>query len=249
MNELKILKGDPIEVVECLSVYPLTLAEISDIGDKEYDIHLTAIATNKEILSQLELDKDIPRNELNELYTYSDLEFIFYLSVHNPSILDSFMAALRIFLKSKVEFSKRGILIENDLICVFLDSDLFSKIKSIIFKQNFLKDSEHTSFKPANSKAKELMERLKKAKEKIQKQNDKEGLSLKDIISIVATYSNDINIKTVWDLTVSQLYESYLRLIIWDDYQNKQRLLPHTSDPQSLDIKHWATDINKLNNN
>ncbi|MEH7346010.1 hypothetical protein V7122_19390 [Bacillus sp. JJ1532] len=240
MNELSFLKGDPIEIANGLKVYPATLAEIAEVGELTYNSFISVISITKDTLNF---------NNKDELHFNSDLEFILYLIRNYYEVFELFTKALNLFLRSEIEYREDlGIIVQSGENQFILDDFLFSQIKEIVRKQNFLKDSENSDFKPANSKAMALLEKFNKAKEKIQKQNTEEGLSLKDIISIVATYSNDINIKTVWDLTVSQLYESYLRLIIWDDYQNKQRLLPHISDPQSLDLKHWATDINKIKN-
>ncbi|UQX56081.1 hypothetical protein M5V91_10875 [Cytobacillus pseudoceanisediminis] len=167
--------------------------------------------------------------------------------MQDPTIMVSFTESLSTFLKSEVFIYEEDVVIKNDQGSFILNSVLFEEVKAVIFRQNFLKDSKSSSFKPANSKAKQLMDKLQKVKAKIQKQNNEEQLGLKDIISIVSAYSTDINILTVWNLTVCQLYETYTRLIIWDEYHNKFTLLPHTSDTSSLDLKHWATNINKTN--
>jgi hypothetical protein len=245
MNDLKLLKGDPIPIRAGLYLYPLYLSDIADIGENNYNYYLHIFRIDKSLLGQL--NGEISHSELDEIYKYSELEFVLYLCGQDSSLLYFFMESLRVFLKSEIKIEKDvGIIIENEEVSITLDNDLFLEIKKIISKQNYLKVSEEPNFKPANDKAKELIDKMKKAKEKIQKQNKEEGLSLKDIISIVSTYSNDLNIMSVWKLTVYQLYESYLRLVLWDEYHNKFILLPHTSDSQSLDLKHWATDINKI---
>lgn len=244
MNELKILKGDPVEVRKGLYVHPLTLGDIANISDFVYYNYLRTFRIDKSLLNQVD---DIPQTELNEIYRTSELETIYYFCSKDPSILYYLLESLEIFLKSKVSILKdKGIFIENNETSLILDNDLFLEIKDIVFKQNYLKNNDTSHFKPANARAKALLEKMKKVKEKIQNQNKEEGLSLKEIISIVATYSNDLNILSIWDLTVNQLYEAYLRLMLWDDYHNKFVLLPHTTDSQSLDLKHWAVDINKI---
>lgn len=249
MNELKLMKGDPIEVKKGVKVYPLTLGEIADIGEETYNGYIRSFLLNKSILNQV--DVEFTQEQLNELYKLNDLEFMIFLCSQDTSILYYFIESLKLFLKSNVTIDEindnPAILIEHDDVLVELDNDLYVAIKKIILKQNFLKDSEDTHYKPANSKAKALLEKLKKVKEKVQKQNTEEGLSLKDVISIVSAYSNDLNILSVWNLTVNQLYETYLRIMLWDDYHNKIILLPHSSGDQSLDLKHWAIDINKIN--
>jgi hypothetical protein len=245
MNELKYLKGSPIQIRDGLKIYPLTLGEIADLGLGNYYNYIQSLTIDKSMINKL--DGIVPKSEIEEVYKYNELEFILYLCSKDTSIFYFFLESMKIFLRSEIGlFQDVGFVITNNEAEIILDNDLFLEIKKVIIKQNFLKDDDSSNFKPANSKAKELMEKLKKAKEKIQKQNNEEGLNLKDIISIVSNYSNDLNILTIWNLTVYQLYEAYLRLIVWDEYHNKYTLLPHTTDSQSLDLKHWAVDINKI---
>jgi len=249
MNELKLLKGDPIEVIEGLNVYPLILSDIVELGEDIYNSLISSIMMNNSILSKIE-NNTIPKNEIDKMYKLNELEFITCISIYYPYIFQSFMSALRLFLRSNIEIIENvGLIILNDNGSFLLDNDLFIKIKEIIAKQNFIKYKEETSYKPANSKAKALLEKMNKIKENIKNQNKEEGLSLRTVISIVSNYSNDINIKSVWDLTVLQLYESYIRILIWDDYHNQYMLLPHMDENSKREVsnKHWAKDINKIN--
>lgn len=249
MNELKLLKGEPIEVIDDLKVYPLKLSEIADIGEEVYNQYLSSVMIDHSVLEKSN-ENMIEKDKINELYKLNELEFIIFLSNLQPVILSTFIQALSIFLRSRVEFNdETGFVIKNNEIECSMSVELFRDIKNIIVKQNFLKDKDYTNYNPANEKARRLLQKLKKVREKIQAQNKDEGLSLREIISIVATYSNDLNIISVWDLTVNQLYESYLRILLWDDYQKKIILLPHVTDSESLDMKHWAVDINKIQNN
>jgi hypothetical protein len=246
MNELKLLKGDPIQVHEGIYVYPLTLAEIAEIGEEIYNSFVKIFLINKSILNG-EFAAEIPVYEKNQIYKYDDLEFALYLCNKDRMISYFFIEGLQLFLKSKVSVaSDIGVVIENEDTKITLTNELYKEIKKIVCKQNFINNAEEATFNPANEKAKALLEKMKKAKEKIQKQNKEEGLSLKTIISLVATYANDLNILSVWNLTVNQLYEAYLRLALWDDYHNKYVLIPHSSDIDSLDMKHWAIDINNI---
>ncbi|MGD6896087.1 hypothetical protein [Bacillus infantis] len=244
MNELKLLKGDPQELNNGLKIYPLTLGEIADLGEQKYNQYISTVAINKDVLGKVISSASLTKEEIEEINKSTCLDCILFLGMQDPTILSTFFEALSIFLKSDIDVSEGILVIQNDQGSYILDAELFEEIKTVIFKQNFLKDSNVSSFKPANSKAQQLMEKLQKVKEKIQKQNKEEHLDLKDIISIVSAYSTDINIMTVWDLTVCQLFEAYTRLIIWDEYHTKYTLLPHTSDSSSLDLKHWATNIN-----
>lgn len=247
MNELKLLKGAPIEIGYSLKVYPAKIEEITEIGEEIYNSYVSAIMIDKSVLNNVN-ENQMPKEILDGLYKCSDLEFILYLSLTDRVILKAFMEALSLFLKCDIRFNQElGIIISHNENEIVLNDEIFNEFKKVVVKQNFLKDGEKSKFKPANDKARALLEKLNKAKEKIQKQNKEDGLSLKDIVSIVATYSNDINILSVWNLTVYQLFVCYMRLIMWDDYHNKYQLIPHSSDIESLDLKHWAIDINKIN--
>ena len=244
-DEIKLLRGKPVEIQYGIKVYPLTLDEISEIGSKIYNSRIGTFFVDKSLLNEA---NDIPIETLEEIHKLNDLEFIYYLALSGDiNLIYSLSDALRMVLKCDVVVEQNAdIKIFKGEEIVTLDNDLFLSIKKIITKQNFLKDDEKTEFRPANAKARALLEKLNKAKENLQTQNKKDGLSLNDIISIVATHSNDINIITVWNLTVYQLYICYLRLLMWDDYHNKYQLIPHSSDIDALDLKHWAVDINKI---
>lgn len=249
MNELKLLKGEPVEIVNGLYSYPLLLSEIVDIGEGTYNSYVSSITLNKtSILNKLE-DNIIPQKELEEIHSLNDLEFLIYISFYSPELFQNFIDALKIFLKSDVEVLKdTGIVISNDKEQFLLDNELFLKIREVVAKQNYVQYKEENRYKPANVKAKALLEKMNKIKAKIKNKNKEEGLSLKTIISIVSTYSNDVNIMSVWNLTVYQLYECYIRIIVWDTYHNQYMLLPHINDESKQEVfeNHWAKDINKI---
>jgi hypothetical protein len=248
MSELSYLRGIPIPVASDIFVHPITLAEVEEIGIQNYYSFINCLCIKKETLLKM--------------YQLSSEEYLYYKQIDEFTILMSFAKALddfrlmisnslSFFLKAEVDFS-----FEHDLFSVFINenevninSSIFEKIKSTVLKLNFMNNSEDESkkFSPANEKAKQLKEKMDKLKQKIQKQNSEDGLELKDIVSIVATYSNDINILTVWDLTVYQLYESYMRILLWDEYHTTHFHLPNMDEQARKNLKHWASDINKLN--
>jgi hypothetical protein len=248
VSELSYLRGSPIPVASDISAYPITLAEIEEIGIENYYSFINCLCIKKETLLKM--------------YQLNNEEYLHYKQIDEFTILMSFARvlddfrnllsdSLSFFLKDEVSFN-----FEHDLFSVFvneseipIDNSIFEKIKNTVLKLNFMKNSEDESkkFSPANEKAKHLKEKMDKLKQKIQKQNSEDGLELKDIVSIVATYSNDINILSVWNLTVYQLYESYMRLLLWDEYHTTHFHLPNMDEQARKNLKHWATDVNKLN--
>lgn len=232
--DLKILRGSPIDV-GVGKLYPLTIGEISDIGESEYNrcISVTTILQDK-----LEFE--------GQKLTHFETTIVY--CAQSPEFNEVFLKALNIFFKEKVHFYRDGGIfylgeLEDRR---FIDEEKFNHMKTVIKKQNFIKDDlEEKEFKPANDKAKELIEKMKQVKSKIKQQNNDDGLNIGDIVSIVAAHTPNVSIFSVWDLTVFQLYNLYLRLILKDTYESNFYLLPHTSDSKSLDLKHWATKIQK----
>ncbi|MEC1155635.1 hypothetical protein [Cytobacillus horneckiae] len=249
MNKSKLLKGSPISVQEIL-VYPLTLSEIVDeIGENEYNSLLAILNMNKETLVSSFNDGVFTPEEFNEINELSSLNLLIMLSSLDSNFQTTFINAIKVFLKvDNVEITQQGIVINVNKISKLIDSSIFDDIKFTIMNQNYLGDTKKDEFKPANPKAQMLLNKLNKAKEKIQKKNNEKGLELSDVISIVATYSNAINLINIWKLTVYQLYENYLRILVWDEYHNDITLLPHMEEQGKKAVyeKHWAKDIKKL---
>lgn len=236
ISEMELLKGKPIDLGVC-KIHPLTLNKIVEITEEKYNQALSLITFNKSRL-------DINDEQLNQL---TDYQILLAYCYHNPEIRDLFFESVEIFLKEPIHLHELGFFYLGELEEQrIIDENIWKQIQEVIKKQNFLSTEEEKVMKPANEKAAELIEKMKKIKEKLAKQNRKDELRLSDIISIVACYSDGINLFNVWDLTVYQLYTAYLRLIMWDDYHTKYILVPHMENPNEFlkSLPYWGTKIN-----
>lgn len=239
ISQLKLQRGSAISVGELCKVHPLLLDEISEIEEEKYNQYINILMIDKSTVNRDEISDEQYRN-LTSYYV------LVSYSHHDEMIRIMTEEALSIFLKEQVTYHSEGyFFIGEKSEQRIIDSNSYEEIKSVVRKQNYLQEKEvEKEFKPANDKAAEIIEKMKKAKEKMQKQNSDEGLNLSDIISIVANHSEDINILTVWNLTVYQLYECYLRLIMWDEYHTTNLHLPHMDEEARKSFKHWARKIN-----
>lgn len=231
--ELKILRGSPIDV-DVGKIYPLILDEVSQIGEMKYNQYLSLITSNKKEF--FEDSADLTHFQSVAVLCYQKQEF-----------RDLFLESINTFFKEPVHFHEEGFFYLGDLVDGrYVDEEKFNEIQLVIKKQNFLKDEvENKEFKPHNDRAAELIEKMKQVKSKIKKENNDNGLNFSDIISIVSSYMPNVSIFSVWNLTVYQLYTLYLRLIMKDNYESNFYLMPHVSDSKTLDLKHWATKLNK----
>lgn len=220
-----------------LEIIPLTLGQIEEMGEIEYyrRLNLLLVDTNKII------DKTASSKGL------ASYEIFLTLITQDESIFDLALSALELFTGRKFLFTYDGLSYvgDEDKLMLFTSSD-FELMRKILSYQNYMDepDDEENKFKPANEKAAELIRKRERFKKEIQERNKNKGekLELGDIISIVACYSNGVNLETIWDYTIYKLYEEYVRLSLWDEYHNLQILLPYI-DQEKTDIntKHWGT--------
>lgn len=114
-------------------------------------------------------------------------------------------------------------------------------------KEEVIDDSDAV-FK--NEKAKKLWERMKKAKEMSRKKAKADiNLTLPNIISSVAAKSNNLNIISIWDITLFQLYDQFNRLQNNDaHYINSIRVSVWGDEKKKFDYALWYKNIFNRNN-
>lgn len=249
ISTLSLQKGSPINIGIC-KIHPLTLDEIEQLGEFKYNQFLHYLMLDK---TSFDL-QNVNEEELEKIKQMTTYDIMLIHSYRIVEIRELICEALSTFIRETVNYSPFDggyFYVGEDEFDKVITSEIYEDIKHVLQKQNYLQDKkEEKEFKPANDKAAELAEKMKKMKEKLKKQNSEEGLHLSDIVSIVANYSNDVNILTVWKLNIFQLHEALVRISMWDDYHDKRMILPHMDEGgrKSLDLKHWATKINYTNN-
>jgi hypothetical protein len=240
MGDLELLSGLPVDIGIC-KINPLTLGEIVNMGEMTYNQYLTALMLDRKSLDPSLSMTPEEVEQFNKLTSYE----VLIIHAHRDEFMRSLIStSLSLFLKEQVTYDIGGYFYLGNDENRIITSEQFDQIKLILQKQNFLENKVEKEFKPADERTRLIMEKMQKAKEKIQKQKQDDGLTLADIVSIVSTYSNSINILNVWNLTVYQLYQLYMRLIMWDEYHLNFTLLPHV-DSKDLKLQHWASKLNK----
>lgn len=238
IDRLKLLRGVPIPC-NGLNVIPLTLGQIEEMGEIEYNkrLNLLLIDTNKFIDHSFEIEG------------VTDYDVFLQLITQDEEILEFALSALELFTDKKFIITRDGLsyVDNNDRLMLFTAND-FDLMRRILSYQNYLDEPnvEERKVKPANKKAEELMRKRDKYRKEIQEKNrkDRDSLHLADIISIVACYSKNVNLNTIWDYTIYQLYEEYVRLSLWDEYHNLQILLPYINQEENqIETKHWGIKV------
>jgi hypothetical protein len=232
--ELKLLRGLPIEVSDIGHIHPLTLDQFAKVGEVKYMQFISCILFDKESMQ-------IDGVDLNKLET------ITLLSMHDEMFRNVFCEALSLFLKDNVYLDIPNLVFRVRSTNKEITLELYQQIVEIVKEQNFIKNkvNQEEQYIPHDDKAKELIEKLKEIKSRIKEQNFEESIGLTDIISIVASYSRDLNILNIWGLTIYQLYVEYIRLMMRDNYESQFAMMLQGADVKSSEMKHWASKLNK----
>ncbi|MBM7598090.1 hypothetical protein JOC34_000447 [Virgibacillus halotolerans] len=229
------MAGYPIDVGG-IKVWPLTLREVLDIGEKEHSSMVSIFLVEKDSLVE-------EGQDLSGVYVY---HIIHALAINDHNIRDVLLNAMGVMFKEDVSIDEDGFFIYKDGVQTYITPEQFEEIREVIRIQNYLGDDSESEggYKPANSKAQEYADRIAKMKDKLRKdKGEDKGLALHDLASIVSTHSNNINLLNVWDLTIYQLYENYIRLMVWDDYHSTHMHIPHMEEKDIKKMKHWATPV------
>ncbi|WP_405101425.1 hypothetical protein [Oceanobacillus sp. FSL H7-0719] len=243
ISKMSLLAGEPIDVGK-FKVKPWTLREIVKFGNDKYSIFASHLLIT---VDKLRENDNINKDVLNGLNDYQALCMILLGDEIGREI---FLEGLGKTLGYEFRLSETyGIYYVNEEeVYEPFDPDSLELIQKVFNMQNYFSDgSKENEFKPANELARKLYEQRMKARKKVQesKGKDGEGHQMENIISIVGSYSEGVNLNTIWGYTVYQLYEEYIRLIIWDDFQYNRNMLPHMDEEtrNNLKLKHWGTKV------
>ena len=208
IDKLKLLAGDEKIEVDGIVFKQPKLRDIKDIGLQVYYAYISFL-----LISAEEYLISIKREDLIPFFKQHNLT-MFDIYRDNPYERQFFIEALSFFIDGKIEFENGKFLLNNKNI---ITKENYQRIIEIIGEINCLKVNKQQELY-ANEKARQIAEKLQKAKEKRKNINSKNNISLPDIISAVASRKESLNLLNIWDLTIYQLYDHYNRLIAEDEF-------------------------------
>lgn len=233
--KLRLLSGSSF-FVDDISINPKKLNEIVDVGYMEYNQHLNLVSVELESLIDPEKTKDF--DEIKAKLTVSDIIFL----SKQQEFIDLFLNGLGFFLEDKVEFMEDGTLLVGEggsEGIKIINRDQFVEIIDIIKYQNCVLSVEGKP-NPKDDKAKSILEKIKKAKEKLKKKYDGDNIDFTDLVSAVTTKSNTYNKTNVWDLTIYQFYDEYKRLEAITGFETSILAMVNGAE---VNLKHWSSKL------
>lgn len=234
-DRLKALRGLPIEVDKNISIKPLTVGEIVEVGYTNYMRYLQYITLDKKQF-----------NIVDEQITTLDC----YILSQDEYIIEEVRQALMLFLKTNITIINGYVIygevnIEDKNSNIFIDNNNWNRICEVIKLQNiWSKDEENNN--PIDEKAKEILKKRTEARKILSKvkngdSSSEDVLEFDDLISILSSHGNGINIFNVWDLTMYAFDNQFNRMRMLDDYNISIRSI--LAGAKEINIKHWMGKI------
>ena len=212
MNNLSLLTGADIPFPEGrLVIHQPTIKEIGFIGENTFLLGCGFLSFSKDILS------DGDKSRLEEIDDFNILMSIMIGKNIDASLKENVESAQQVLL---LLFPNNDITFEAEQIKIgegFINKNNFVKFKQILkemFQLSFKNDGVQKEYKPANSAAAAIAEKLKKRHEKLAQLNGTDSHNIQIFgryMSIISTYQG-ISYLDLAQYTVFQLYDIFSRI-------------------------------------
>jgi hypothetical protein len=219
-DELDLLSASPVVIPDVCTINPVMLSNFRGRGGgeryKEYCHYLSLVATTTEDLVNwlvaVEVMKQPPKETVASISQFDLISSI-------PFLRELIQGSLSYFIEENLEWDKRKRVFK----CCGTDGNVVGDINrttyhtvcKVIMESNFIHadDEDESDMKFANAKSKSIFEKLRAGREKKRKAAPKGNApKFTDMISAVSAKSNGYNLLNIWELSVYQLYDQFMRI-------------------------------------
>ena len=212
---LALMTGVDIPIPELqLALRQPTIKEISMVGEQDFFIGIQMLCVKKEMYIQ------------DESLLASTTNFqIFMTMMNEQQIADKKQCVLQVLSlilpNHQVVFTPRSIILKNGDVITNIDEGNFEILQQVLIQQFCLQGSGQEQFNPQGEKAREIAQKLMKARQRVaqQKSQNNSGSMFGQYISILTVGLGSMTVKDCITLTMYQLYdlvERYSLYINWD---------------------------------
>lgn len=253
--ELNFLEGNPIEIEPNLNIYKVSFSKINNakIGYLTYNRIINMLCLQKDDIQNFVTNKDMEVYTFLVLYTYQSIDEK-RNNDGNPLLnnekyfVDELISVLQLLFNNTVSLDEDNGIFYIGEDTLSLNKNNFYYFQSIIKKRNCLENIDEEMDNPANARAKLLLEKRKKTREKVAKvkatQNDDDGepLTIIDLISIFAS-SEHMKLEDVFKYDIFQFNNQFNRMKIFKDYEVNIQALLAGAKSDDIQLKHWLSKI------
>lgn len=240
-----LFNGKPLQLSNGLNIYPLTYGEIQNYG---YENYLTT-------MSLLTMDKE----DLSEFGKFTNFGELIY-SKGSMDVQLQRLAKEMFELLLRIDFA---FIFSDDIICSdtkditkSLTLQNYNELVDILRLQYQLanKQNEHdnNSYKPKNSKAQEMIDKIKEGKKKKQEKLNNKSDEEKDIKTDLSSISSYLlckylngNKALLYNMTIYEIHESYQRIHLINQYDFTM-IGTHTGKIDMKALKSEDLDCSKI---
>lgn len=208
---LSLMLGIDIPIPECrLILHQPTIKEIGYIGEQDYFTGAQCLCINKSMYE----------NEFPNASNFS----IFMMLLNDERAKDKKECVIQVlnllFSSYKIIFTPRAISFNRDSENFTIDESNFESLQEILKQVFCLTSSGQDSFNPANKAAKEIADKLMRARQRVAAQKgSQQGSIFTQYLSILTVGLNSMSLHDLMDITPFQMYdlvERYMLYVNWD---------------------------------
>ena len=214
-KRLALMCGTDIPVPQCqIVVHQPSIKEIALIGESDFFSGIQCLCLNKSMFVKDESVLGDTNNFQIFMTIMSEKE-----AIEKKLAVQSVCTLL--FPKHKVVFTPRSMLLAGET-QIMIDENNFEFLQEAISEICCLKTGpmDQQSFNPANSKAREIAEKLMRGRQRVAAQKGTNNISIfSQYLSILTVGLGSMSLQDAMDLTMFQLYdlvERYMLYINWD---------------------------------
>lgn len=210
---LALMTGADIPIPECqIALHQPTVKEISMIGEKDFFTGIQLLCINKSMCVE---DESLLANTTN---------FQIFMTMMNEKEFadkkENVQAVLTLLFPGyMILMTPRTLVLNKDSQSVNIDEGNFENLQKIIQEIFCLGKTDQNTFNPANKKAKEIADKLMRARQRVAAQQQNSGSMFGQYLSIVTVGIGSMSLMETVELTMYQLYdlvERYTLYINWD---------------------------------
>ena len=213
-HRLALMTGVDIPIPELqITVHQPTIKEISMIGEQDFFIGIQILCVDKKVYIE---DESLLANTTNFQ--------IFMTMLNQQQMVDKKQAVQQVltllFPQAKIIFTPRSILLNINQENIIIDEGNFEQLQDVLIQQFCLQGSGQEQYNPTDKKAREIAQKLMKARQKVAKlkATENSGSMFTQYLSVL-TVGTSLTLKDAMELTMYQLYdliERYSMYLNWD---------------------------------
>lgn len=216
-NRLALMTGIDFPLEECnLIIHQPSIKEISYIGETDFFMGIQLLCVNKSMYESPEVD-------LSEVTNFEIfMQLINSQEMHKQKEMVNQVLQM-LFPSYQIIMTPRSILFNQDGNSFMLDERNFESLQKQLGQILCLQQSGQQAYNPKGKKAKEIAQKLQKAREKVAAQKAKEeggsGSMFSQYLSVLTVGIGSMSLKDIINLTIYQMYdliERYSLYINWD---------------------------------